>query len=55
MKPVSVILIGAGDRGTTYIRKMKKSPDKYQIVAVADPVEGRKFRRCFRFPMRCVL
>lgn len=42
MKKISVILIGAGDRGTTYIRKMHALPDKYEVVAVADPVEGRR-------------
>lgn len=42
MKKLSVILIGAGDRGTTYTQKMLALPDKYEIVAVADPVEGRR-------------
>lgn len=42
MKKISVILIGAGDRGTTYTREMKKYPDKYEVVAVADPNPARR-------------
>lgn len=42
MKKISVILIGAGDRGTKYIQQMRALPDKYEIVAVAEPVEGRR-------------
>lgn len=42
MKKISVILIGAGDRGTTYIQEMHARPDKYEVVAVADPIEGRR-------------
>ncbi len=42
MKTFSVILIGAGMRGTGYTRIMKKSPDKFKVVAVAEPVEARR-------------
>lgn len=42
MKQFSVILIGAGDRGTTYIKHMKNMPEKFKIVAVAEPIEARR-------------
>ncbi len=37
MKPLSAIIIGAGDRGTIYARFMSQMPDKFQVVGVADP------------------
>jgi predicted dehydrogenase len=36
-KPVSVILIGAGHRGSNYADYARKSPGEMKIVAVADP------------------
>lgn len=42
MKTYSVIIIGAGCRGGMYADLMMKHPDKYQIVGVADAVEGRR-------------
>ena len=42
MKQFSVILIGAGDRGTTYVKHMKSMPEKFKIVAVAEPIEARR-------------
>lgn len=38
MKQLSVIIIGAGDRGRTYAHHMAQLPDKYRIVGAADPV-----------------
>lgn len=37
MKQLTAILIGAGNRGGTYARKMAELPEKYKIVGVADP------------------
>ena len=37
MKQISVILIGAGNRGTKYVNYMHDMPEKYKVVAVADP------------------
>ena len=45
MKQYSVILIGAGNRGMTYTREMLKMPEKYKLVAMADPL-GYKRERC---------
>ena len=42
MKPYSVILCGAGLRGTAYTNIMKKHPDQFRVIAVAEPDEGRR-------------
>lgn len=42
MKPIRVIIVGAGDRGTRYATEMSKMPEKYQVVAVADPIPARR-------------
>ena len=42
MKTYSAILIGAGLRGQIYTGEMLKTPDKFKVVAVAEPIEGRR-------------
>ena len=42
MKCYKVIIIGAGARGTNYAKHMKKMPDKFQIVGVAEPLRERR-------------
>jgi len=42
MKTYSVIIIGAGNRGTNYSRKLDALRDRYKVVAVAEPYEGRR-------------
>ena len=37
-----VILMGAGSRGRCYADKMLELPEKYKIVAVAEPIEERR-------------
>ncbi len=41
-KKIKVILIGAGGRGKTYTDKAKAMGDMYEVVAVAEPWEGRR-------------
>ncbi|WP_219509376.1 Gfo/Idh/MocA family protein [Nonomuraea ceibae] len=41
MSPVSLAIVGAGDRGSGYARWALEHPDQARIVAVADPVEER--------------
>ncbi len=41
MKQIKAILIGAGDRGTTYTDIMANMPEKFKVVAVAEPVPDR--------------
>ncbi|MBQ6706991.1 MAG: Gfo/Idh/MocA family oxidoreductase [Clostridia bacterium] len=42
MKPYTAIVIGAGSRGNAYAANMKKWPDKFQIVGVAEPIKARR-------------
>ena len=42
MKKLTVVLIGAGNRGEIYTNIMHGLPDQYQVVAVAEPVESRR-------------
>ena len=42
MRKIKVILIGAGNRGTTYSDIMAKHPDKFEVVAVAEPIDSRR-------------
>ena len=42
MKKITVALIGAGGRGTNYVRLMDK--EKFNVVAVAEPVKERRER-----------
>lgn len=42
MKQISVILIGSGNRGLKYTKAMIHNTDKYQVVAVAEPVKTRR-------------
>lgn len=41
-KTLTAILIGAGNRGITYTDIMAQMPEKYKIIAVAEPVESRR-------------
>ncbi len=41
MKKMKALIIGAGSRGTAYADAMKQLPEQFEIVAVADPMEGR--------------
>ena len=47
MKQYSFILIGAGGRGMTYTREMLKMPEKYKLVAMADPLDYKR-ERCMK-------
>lgn len=42
MKKLKVILIGAGGRGTGYTNIMTKYPEKFEVIAVADPNDLRR-------------
>ena len=52
MKKISVIVIGAGNRGDRYAGLMHKSSDKYEIVGMADPTVARQnhFRESYGVP-----
>lgn len=42
MRKLKVILIGAGSRGMGYTNIMYKMPEKFEVVAVAEPIESRR-------------
>jgi len=42
MKKLTAILIGAGGRGQNYTNIMKDMSEKYQVVAVAEPINSRR-------------
>ena len=44
MKKIKIIVVGAGDRGTTYASRVLKHSEKAEIVGVAEPRE--KWREC---------
>ena len=52
MKKISVIIIGAGNRGNRYAEQMNGMPDKYEIVGMADPAQARRehFQKAFGVP-----
>lgn len=42
MKKLTAVLIGAGNRGLTYVGLMKQMPEKFDVVAVAEPINERR-------------
>ena len=42
MKKLRIMIIGAGNRGNRYAKHMSEHPDKYEIVAMADPQAARR-------------
>lgn len=40
--PISLALVGAGNRGIGYARWARRHPDRARVVAVAEPVESRR-------------
>jgi predicted dehydrogenase len=47
MKQLSVIVLGAGQRGQTYTNVMATLPEQFRVVGVAEPVEAnREYIRC---------
>jgi predicted dehydrogenase len=44
MAPVSLVIIGAGERGAGYARWARQHPDRAAVVAVAEPREARRAR-----------
>ncbi len=50
--PYRVIVIGAGNRGKTYADLMLAHPEKFKVVAVAEPIDDRRnyFAKTFNIP-----
>ena len=44
MAPVSLIVVGAGQRGAGYARWARRHPERASVVAVAEPSPVRRSR-----------
>ncbi len=42
MKKLSLILIGGGDRGSSYLKSLQISPEKFELVGLAEPVKEKR-------------
>ena len=42
MKQLKLILIGGGDRGSSYLKYLDLCPEKFKLVAIAEPVEAKR-------------
>ncbi len=42
MNPVRILVVGAGDRGSTYARWAVGQPERAKVVGIAEPVEARR-------------
>lgn len=42
MDKIRVVLVGAGSRGSAYTDIMARMPERFEVVAVAEPVESRR-------------
>lgn len=56
MSPVSLIIVGAGSRGTTYAQYAKEFPERAKIVGVAEPRDAYRNRQveAHNIPADCV-
>ena len=41
-KQLSLILIGGGDRGSSYLKYLQMHPDKFRLVGLAEPVKEKR-------------
>ena len=42
MKQLKLILIGGGDRGSSYLKSLDVYPEKFELVGLAEPVEAKR-------------
>ena len=42
MKQLSLILVGGGDRGSSYLKYLQNIPEKFKLVALAEPVKEKR-------------
>lgn len=52
MKKLKLILIGGGDRGKSYTKYLDTNPDKFELVAIAEPVKEKRdfFKEKYNIP-----
>ena len=39
---LTAVIVGAGSRGRTYAEEMQHMPERFRVVAVAEPAVGRR-------------
>ncbi len=42
IKQLSLILIGGGDRGSSYLKYLQTNPDKFKLAALVEPVKEKR-------------
>ena len=42
MKKLSLIIIGGGDRGNSYLKYLELHPEQFVLVAIAEPVKEKR-------------
>ena len=42
MKKLSLVLIGGGDRGRSYLKYLDANPEKFSLVALAEPIKEKR-------------
>lgn len=42
MKELTLVLIGGGDRGSSYLRYLQDNPGRFKLVAIAEPVKAKR-------------
>ena len=42
MKQLKLILIGGGDRGNCYLKYLRLYPEKFRLIAIAEPVKEKR-------------
>ena len=42
MKQLSLILIGGGDRGSSYLKYLDSNSEKFKLVGLAEPVKSKR-------------
>lgn len=42
MKKLSLILIGGGDRGSSYLKSLDIHPEKFNLVGLAEPIKEKR-------------
>ncbi len=42
MKQLSLILIGGGDRGSSYLKYLNNNPEKFKLVGIAEPIKEKR-------------
>lgn len=42
MKQLKLILIGGGDRGSSYLKYLDICPERFKLVAIAEPIEAKR-------------